>query len=270
MASLWDGCDFVSWDGASDSDDIYVHLWGLVDTGASGTAWIANLGASNGHMWAKAVDAGFSVTNLGDGGLIAEASDTNASSAAIQLLDQDSVTSLEGDAIHVSSTINLSSYAVDTLAGYDYFVIGFTRNPGADDNQFALYDVAVSATESSTSLVGQTFTVEEPVSLSALTLQSSTDHTVGNSDSAELYLWIGEYESGAPSSNLFRTQVYEKVDMRAVPLVADQYYQIDFEDSVLLPGTYAFQLQWKEQGVGNHSDWARADGNGAYAGGDLI
>jgi len=262
--------NFVSWDGANDSDDIYVHLWGLVGNSSTGTAWIANLAASNGNMWAKAVDAGFSVYNLGDGGLIASASDTNANSAAIQLLDQDSGTSSEGDAIHVLRKINLSSYEVDTLVGYDYFVIGFTRNPGADGNKFALYDVAVSATESSTSLVGQTFTVTDPVSLSALTLQSSTDHTVGNSDSADLYLWIGEYESGAPSANLFRTQVYEKVDMGAVSLVADKYYQIDFEDSVLLPGTYAFQLRWKELGIGNHADWARADGDGAYAGGDLI
>jgi len=263
--------NFVSWDGVNDSDDIYVHLWGLVDESASGTASIAHLGAQNGNMWATAVENGFSVTNLADGSLMTVNGDASAASAAIQLLNQDTGSSLLADAIHVRSTIDLSSYSVDALAGYDYFVIGFTRNPGAGDNKFALYDVAVSVTpESDTSILGQTFTVTDPVRLSGLSMQASQNRTIGSSDSAELYLWIGRYEGGAPSDEAFRTQVYEKIDMRDIALTAGHYYTIDFEDSVLLPGTYAFQLKWKEPAIGNDSYWARANGAGEYTGGDLI
>ena len=263
--------DFVSWQGANASDDIYVHLWGLVDESASGTASIANLGATNGNMWANAVTNGFSVTNLGDGSLMTGGGDSVAGSAAIQLLNQDTGNSLLPAASHVRTTIDLSSYTVDTLAGYDYFVIGFTRNSGAGDNKFALYNVAVSVTaEPNTSLVGQTFTVTDPVRLSALTLQASQDATIGSSDSAELYLWVGRYESGAPVSDLFRTRVYEAIDMRDVALTAGHYYTIDFEDSVLLSGEYAFQLKWKESAIDNDSSWARANGAGEYAGGELL
>ena len=188
------------------------------------------------------------------------------------MLDQDTGNSLLANAIHVRRTFDLSSYAVDTLAQYDYLVIGFARNPDVGTgNNLALYDVAVTATsEPNTSFVGQTFTVAEPSSLSALSLQASQSTTVGSTDAAELYLWVGRYASGAPSTDLFRTRVYEKIDMRDVALTADHYYTIDFEDSVLLPGTYAFQLKWKESGTDNDSLWARANGAGEHAGGDLL
>ncbi len=55
-------------------------------------------------------------------------------------------------------------------------------------------------------VLGQTFTVSEPVSLSALTLQAFTNFSIGSSDAAELYLWIGQYESGAPADDPYRTR----------------------------------------------------------------
>jgi len=133
-------------------------------------------------------------------------------------------------------------------------------------------DAAVAVRDEGTNLqlLGQTFTVTEPVRLSALTLQAYSDKTLGSSDSAEYYLWIGEYESDAPSTNALRTKVFEQVDMRGVSLVASNYYTIDFDDTVLLPGSYAFQLKWKGQAAGNNSYWMRAGGDGAYADGDLL
>jgi len=119
-------------------------------------------------------------------------------------------------------------------------------------------------------VLGQTFTVSEPVSLSALTLQAFTNFSIGSSDAAELYLWIGQYESGAPADDPYRTRLYQEIDMRGVSCTAGNYYTIDFEDTVLTSGTYAFQLKWKEQATGNLCYWMRSDGDGAYAGGDLI
>lgn len=119
-------------------------------------------------------------------------------------------------------------------------------------------------------MLGQTFTVTEPVTLSALTLQAYIDFSIGSTDAAELYLWIGQYESGAPADDPYRTRLYQKVDMREVSCTAGNYYTIDFVDTVLTSGSYAFQLKWKEQASGNLSYWMRSDGDGAYAGGDLI
>ena len=119
-------------------------------------------------------------------------------------------------------------------------------------------------------LMGQTFTVTDPVRLAALTLQAHLDFTIGATDASEYYLWIGQYASGAPGADALRTRVYEKIDMRGVSCLEGNYYTVDFEDTVLLPGTYAFQLRWKGQGTGNNSYWARANGAGGYAGGDLI
>lgn len=119
-------------------------------------------------------------------------------------------------------------------------------------------------------LLGQTFTVTEPVTVSALTLQAYSNFVIGSTDAAELHLWIGKYESGAPADDPYRTRLYQKVDMSGVSCTAGNYYTIDFEDTVLSSGTYAFQLRWKEQASGNLSYWMRSSGDGAYAGGDLI
>ncbi len=119
-------------------------------------------------------------------------------------------------------------------------------------------------------VLGQTFTVTEPVTLSALTLQAYTNFNIGSTDAAELALWIGKYESGAPADDPYRTRLYQKIDMRGVSCNAGNYYTINFEDTALTSGTYAFQLKWKEQATSNICDWMRSDGDGAYAGGDLI
>lgn len=119
-------------------------------------------------------------------------------------------------------------------------------------------------------VTGQTFTIDEPTKISAITLQAYTIANVGSTDSAEYLLWIGRYADGAPSTQAFRTQVYQTIDMRGVSLVTDNFYTIDFDDAILLPGTYAFQLRWKERAGGNNSYWARANGAGEYAGGDRI
>ena len=119
-------------------------------------------------------------------------------------------------------------------------------------------------------VLGQTFTVTEPVRLSALTLQAYVNFNVGSADSNQYYLWIGKYANGAPVDASYRTHLYQQVDMRGVACSTGKYYTIDFEDTVLPVGSYAFQLKWKAQVSANNSYWARANGAGAYAGGDRI
>ncbi|MBT5020002.1 MAG: PEP-CTERM sorting domain-containing protein [Planctomicrobium sp.] len=136
---------FNSWNGTT-PDDIFVHVWGLVDDSASGTASIANLGAQNGNMWVNAVTGGFTIYNLGTGVEMTTHADGSAGNAAIQLLNQDTGTALIGDAVNHRSEFNLTGYTENNLADYDYFVIGFARNPDVGtSNFFALHDVTVTA-----------------------------------------------------------------------------------------------------------------------------
>ena len=143
---------FNSWNGTT-PDDIYVHLWGLVDVSSNATSSIANLGAQNGNMWANAVTSGFTVYNLGSGSQMTAGADANGGSAAIKLLDQDTGTSLIGDAVDYNTQLDLSGYAVNTVGGYDYLVMGFTRNPDVGtSNSLAVHDVNVNAVPEPSSL----------------------------------------------------------------------------------------------------------------------
>jgi hypothetical protein len=142
---------YSAWDDNSPYDDstpisVYVHVWGLVDVSSTPNSLIANLGATNGNMWAYAV-ADFSVTNLRDGSLLTSADDTKGFTAAIQLTPtQDTGTPLLADAVAYSTTIDLSGYSLDTLAQYDYFVIGIAKNSVyATDRPFAIHDIKVIA-----------------------------------------------------------------------------------------------------------------------------
>ena len=119
-------------------------------------------------------------------------------------------------------------------------------------------------------VLGQTFTVSQPLALTALTLQAYTDFTIGSNEAAELYLWIGKYEDGAPADDPYRTRLYQEIDMRGFACKAGNYYTIDFSDTTLTSGTYAFQLRWKEQAFGNLSYWMRSDSDGAYPDGSLL
>lgn len=119
-------------------------------------------------------------------------------------------------------------------------------------------------------VLGQTFTVTDPVKLTSLSLKAYTNFTVGSAADNQYYLWIGKYTDGAPLNAPRRTRLYQEVDLRGLPCTAGNYYTIDFEDVRLTPGTYAFQLKWKAQVGGNSSYWSRANGGGEYSGGDRI
>ena len=119
-------------------------------------------------------------------------------------------------------------------------------------------------------VLGQTFTVTESVRLTALTLKAYLSFTIPDSEDHEYYLWIGKYADGAPVVESHRTRLFQLVDMRGLSSTGGNYYTIDFDDVALTPGTYAFQLKWKTRASGSNSYWSRANGNGAYAGGDRI
>lgn len=137
---------YNAWDGSTPID-VYVHLWGLVDISSSATSGFANLGATNGNMWGSNL-AQFDYYNLGSGAKFTDGGtgDGGASAAAIKLLDQDTGDALIANAVNYSTTIDFSGYNLDTLAQYDYFVIGIAKNVQATtDNKFAIHDIKVTA-----------------------------------------------------------------------------------------------------------------------------
>ncbi len=137
---------FNSWNGTT-PDDIYVHLWGLVNNqGSTTTTSFANYGAQNGNMWIY--PGNFSYYNLGSGVLMAVGGDQGqAANAAIQFIDHPGT----GDANLVNADnhttiLDLSGHSVNTIAGYDYLVIGIARNPDVGtSNGLAIHDLSITA-----------------------------------------------------------------------------------------------------------------------------
>jgi hypothetical protein len=107
---------------------------------------MANTGAQNGNMWVNAIDNGFTAYNLGNGSEMTAGADGGAGGAAIQLLNLDTNGSaLIGDAGIAATTVDLSGYALNKLAQYDYLVVGIARDVAADGNFFAIHDISVTA-----------------------------------------------------------------------------------------------------------------------------
>ena len=133
--------------GTGDTDtNVYVHLWGLVDNTATDGSSIANLGAQNGNMWVDAVTNGYTAYNLGTGSQMTAGGDGVAADAAIQLLNLNTNDSaLLADAGVASVAFDLSGYALNTLAQYDYLVVGIARDVAADGKAFAMHDINVTA-----------------------------------------------------------------------------------------------------------------------------
>ncbi len=116
---------------------------------------------------------------------------------------------------------------------------------------------------------GQTFTLSAPTLLSKLTLQAAAALTFG-SGSNDLVLWIGSYSNGEPGLAAADTKVFASVDLSGKTFASLGYYTIDFTDSILPAGTYAFQLAWRSNATDHYIRWRRADGDGAYAGGGRL
>ena len=109
------------YDTAASNERLYVHLWGYVDVNSTPSTRTMNLGASNGSAWESANGA-MTPYNLGrpDGAFASPVG--TASDAAVVLTGSTGPRSF-------SQTFDLSTFttAPDTVAGYDYLVIGFAR-----------------------------------------------------------------------------------------------------------------------------------------------
>ena len=117
---------------ADPGESLYVHLWGYVEnaTASTPTTSTMNLGASNGNAW-ESSGATFDQYNLGKpDGVFTGTSGAGSDAAAI----------VTGGSGSFSTTFDLSAFATapNTVAGYDYIVLGFARNEPGDGSTSAL------------------------------------------------------------------------------------------------------------------------------------
>lgn len=108
-------------------DDLYVHIWGLVDKGSSPTSTVASLGSTNGNSWGGS-DTDFTRYNLKDGAVLPAYNSSTNITAAIKLTGLDTDTSADSDIATYNHSIDLSGYALGEMADYDYLVITFAKN----------------------------------------------------------------------------------------------------------------------------------------------
>lgn len=122
--------------------------------------------------------------------------------------------------------------------------------------------VPIRDTSSYTNGSGQTFTLTEATLLTKLTLQAGSNANFG-SGMHRLNFWIGEYATG-------ETELLQEVDLSETSLTSKNYYTIDFSDTLLPAGTYAFQLGWTSQSEKHDLRFHRANGGGTYVGGGRL
>ncbi len=120
---------------------------------------------------------------------------------------------------------------------------------------------------------GQTFTLESPATVRAITLKSHSTYseswlTTGNEI---LDIWIGE-DSGTVSNNVSgATNLLTSVAITNMAFTAGNYYTFNLDSDVVLPaGDYSFQFQF--QGPGTKNQWfvRRANGSATNNVGGLI
>lgn len=108
------------------STPIYIHLWGLKDTGSSSGSGVAQTDALWG-MWNQ-TGANFDAYNMRDGSFINY--NTWASSTAAL-----TIPSVEGTGLSYSGIVNIGSFGagLSRASDYDYFMIGIQKGGAAPD-----------------------------------------------------------------------------------------------------------------------------------------
>uniref|UniRef100_UPI00356A0D93 sulfatase n=1 Tax=Pontiella sp. TaxID=2837462 RepID=UPI00356A0D93 len=125
----------------------------------------------------------------------------------------------------------------------------------------ALNGVPIRDNDSYTTSGGQTFSLADAATLTALTLQGGNNTSFGDGEH-KVELWIGQYVNGTPGDTLVR----EYIDLENRSVSSGKFYTIDFSDTEFPAGSYAFQLAWTTNDSSHDIRFYRADGNSAADG----
>lgn len=113
---------------------------------------------------------------------------------------------------------------------------------------------------------GQSFTLTNPATLSAVTLKYGGSTTAWDTNAEhKIKLWIGAISNGVPGA----TSLTSFINLAGYTLANNRFYTFDFADTELAAGTYALQLGWTTFGT-NHTAVFLRSTNSEYAGGDRL
>ncbi|WPJ95694.1 PEP-CTERM sorting domain-containing protein [Coraliomargarita algicola] len=131
----------VTFTTAEAGEELYVHIRGFIGSAPADTTDFINRNATAGNLWDLTGTAFTATTNKINlnSGIGFDAFDNTTATSAVELSD--------GDAgLHnFSQTFDMSGYAVNTIVGYDYLVLAFTRDELGTSPSVSIADITLTA-----------------------------------------------------------------------------------------------------------------------------
>ncbi|MDF7809502.1 hypothetical protein P4E94_18815, partial [Pontiellaceae bacterium B12219] len=137
------------------------------------------------------------------------------------------------------------------------------------NSQLGLQDRLINGNPTDLS-IGQSFKIESPTTLRAITLQNHQDRSWGEGTHA-LELWIGENDGSASNFVAGATKLVTTIDLENTSIAALDYLSFNLDSDLALPaGDYGFQLNWTSQDAANFMYAKRIDGGTNYIDGGWL
>lgn len=137
----------VGFNLSSTTEQLYLHVPGYVGSAPASTLSFFNQNATNGNAWDTAAGSFDSAFTLNDGTIVDGSSSGTVAANAIRL--DNGTTGLQ----MFSTTLDLSSHAVNNIAGYDYLVVAFTRNAFGGSPNASIESINLTAIPESSTYV---------------------------------------------------------------------------------------------------------------------
>ncbi|MDF7800422.1 hypothetical protein P4C99_13170 [Pontiellaceae bacterium B1224] len=137
------------------------------------------------------------------------------------------------------------------------------------NSQLGLQDRLIGETSTDLS-IGQSFEIENPTTLRAITIQNHSAKTWGAGAHA-LELWIGGNDGSASNFVAGATKIMTTVDLQNTSIAGLSYITFNLDSDVsLTAGNYGFELNWTEQDPANFMYAKRIDGSSTYTNGSWV
>lgn len=227
--------DYTTGDAA---EKLFVHVWGYVDVSSDSSTRTMNLGAQNGNAWESA-GGDMLAYNLGKPDGVFTGTAGTGSDAAVILTGATGAQTFSG-------TFDLSAFttAPDTVAEYDYIVIGFARDiAGTTSPSVTVSNVELTAkTGSMLSLANSELTVAGTLTGNMFDADSSDDvyesitETLGSNTSELEHKWA--FPVSAATESTFYVEAYHSANSEGDGFVfAYSTNDVDYTDMLTVTKT---------------------------------
>jgi hypothetical protein len=166
----------------------------------------------------------------------------------------------------------LTAAAVTVQENVNFPDLDLIISQQVDEGSAGIRDLESGANDIEANM-GQTFTLDNPATIRAITLKSHSTYaeTWLTTGDEVLDIWIGENDGVSTNFVAGSTNLLTSVAISNMAFAAGSYYTFNLDSDVMLPaGDYCFQFQFQRPGTKNQWFVRRADGGGTYAGGGLV